>query len=131
MSNLQSIRARRRRRGRVTIAASLASCLAVVAVASAAIGGFNPFRHEKVGHAYAYGILLPTNQWISPLGTRILDRGARVEDSVLMDGVCIELPGPHLCLQGSGGGVRRHGRSMGPNLGHRLVGIRRAQKPHR
>jgi YVTN family beta-propeller protein len=83
MRNPVSRRARRRRRGRVAIVAALASCLAVVAVASAAIGGFNPFRHEKVGHSYARGILLPTNQWISPLGTRILDRDARLVSSTI------------------------------------------------
>ncbi len=83
MRNLVSRRARGRRRGRVTIAMALAACVAVVGVASAAIVGFNPFRHEKVGHAYANGILLPTNQWISPLGTRILDHNARLVSSTI------------------------------------------------
>ncbi len=35
--------------------------------------GFNPFGNQQVSQTYANGILLPTNQWISPLGTRILD----------------------------------------------------------
>ena len=48
-------------------------CVALVGVASAAIGGFNPFGNQQVSQTYANGILLPTNQWISPLGTRILD----------------------------------------------------------
>ena len=68
-----SRRTRGRRRGRVAIAVALTSCVAVVGVASAAIGGFNPFDSQQVGQEYANGILLPTNQWISPLGTRILD----------------------------------------------------------
>ena len=56
--------------------AALASCVAVVGVASAAVGGFNPFGHQQVAQTYANGVLLPTNQWISPLGTRILDDNA-------------------------------------------------------
>ncbi len=83
MRNLVSVRTRRRRRGRVAIATALASCVAVVGVASAAIGGFNPFRHEKVAHTYADGILLPTDQWISPLGSRILDKTERLVSSTI------------------------------------------------
>jgi YVTN family beta-propeller protein len=67
----------------VAIAAALASCVAVVGVASAAVSGFNPFRDHKVSHTYAQGILLPTNQWISPLGTRILDDKARLVSSTI------------------------------------------------
>jgi YVTN family beta-propeller protein len=70
---LVSLRTRRRRRGRVAILAAVTSCVVVVGVASAAIGGFNPFGNQQVGQTYANGVLLPTNQWISPLGTRILD----------------------------------------------------------
>ena len=77
MRNLVFRRTRKRRRGRVAIAAALASCVVVVGVASAAIGGFNPFGNQQVGQTYANGVLLPTNQWISPLGTRILDSTAR------------------------------------------------------
>ena len=73
MRNLVSVRTRRRRRGRVAIGAALATCLVVVGVASAWAGGFNPFGDEQVSQTYANGILLPTNQWISPLGKRILD----------------------------------------------------------
>jgi len=89
---LVSVPTRRRRRGRVAIAAALASCVAMVGVASAAIGGFNPFGNQQVGQTYANGILLPTNQWISPLGTRILDndgtgapgqQGARLVSSTI------------------------------------------------
>ena len=83
MRNLVSFRTRSRRRGRVVIAAALASCVAVVGVASAAVGGFNPFHHQKVSHTYAGGLLLPTNQWISPLGTRILDSKARLVSSTI------------------------------------------------
>ncbi len=63
-------------------------CVAVVGVASAAVGGFNPFGTEQVSQTYANGILLPTNQWISPLGTRIVDgsatqQGARLVSSAI------------------------------------------------
>ncbi|MBV9805274.1 MAG: bifunctional YncE family protein/alkaline phosphatase family protein [Solirubrobacterales bacterium] len=67
----------------MAIASALASCVAVVGVASAAIGGFNPFGNEQVGQSYANGVLLPTNQWISPLGTRILDDNARLLTSAI------------------------------------------------
>ena len=83
MRNLVSVRTRGRRRGRVAIAAALTSCIAVVGVASAAVGGFNPFGNQQVSQTYANGILLPTNQWISPLGTRILDDNARLVSSTI------------------------------------------------
>ncbi|HYB31281.1 MAG TPA: alkaline phosphatase family protein [Solirubrobacteraceae bacterium] len=73
MSNLVSKTTRRLARGRVAIALALVSCVVMVGVASAAIGGFNPFGDQQVSQTYANGILLPTNQWISPLGKRILD----------------------------------------------------------
>ncbi|MGO9499666.1 MAG: bifunctional YncE family protein/alkaline phosphatase family protein [Solirubrobacteraceae bacterium] len=57
----------------MAIGAALATCLVVVGVASAWAGGFNPFGDGQVSQTYANGILLPTNQWISPLGKRILD----------------------------------------------------------
>jgi YVTN family beta-propeller protein len=81
--NLVFRRTRRNRRGRVAIAAALTSCVAVVGVASAAIGGFNPFGDQQVSQTYANGILLPTNQWISPLGTRILDNSERLVSSTI------------------------------------------------
>jgi len=80
---LVSLRTRRRRRGRVAIAAAVASCVVVVGVASAAIGGVNPFDSHQVGQTYANGILLPTNQWVSPLGTRILDTSERLVSSTI------------------------------------------------
>ena len=78
-----SRRTRGRRRGRVAIAVALTSCVAVVGVASAAIGGFNPFDSQQVGQEYANGILLPTNQWISPLGSRIPDNTERLVSSTI------------------------------------------------
>ena len=77
------MRTRAGRRGRVAIAAALLSCVAVVGVASAAIGGFNPFGNQQVSQTYANGILLPTNQWISPLGTRTLVSDGRLVSSTL------------------------------------------------
>ena len=83
MGKFVSLRTHARRRGRVAIAAALASCVVVVGVASAAIGGFNPFGDQQVSQTYANGILLPTNQWISPLGTRILDNSERLVSSTI------------------------------------------------
>ena len=60
------------RRGRTAIVAAVVSCVAVVGVASAAVGGFDPFGNEQVGQTYAGSVLLPTNQWISPLGSRVV-----------------------------------------------------------
>ena len=62
---------------------SLAACLAIVTAATAGVAGFNPFGSEAVGHTYANGVLLPTDQWVSPLGTRILDRNARLVSSTI------------------------------------------------
>ena len=45
--------------------------------------GFDPFGTQQVGLTYANGVLLPTNQWISPLGTRILDNQERLVSSTL------------------------------------------------
>ena len=36
----------------------------------------NPFGDEQVGQTYANGILLPTQQWIKPLGSRVLLNGS-------------------------------------------------------
>jgi YVTN family beta-propeller protein len=81
-----SRRSKVRRRGRVAVAAAIASCVVVIgATAAAAFGGFgfNPFGTQQVGLTSANGVLLPTNQWISPLGTRILDKQERLVSSTL------------------------------------------------
>jgi YVTN family beta-propeller protein len=92
VSKFVSLGTRKRRRGRIAIAAALTSCVAVVGVASAAVSGWNPFDSQQVGQTYANGVLLPTNQWVSPLGTRILDdkgtgapgqQGARLVSSTI------------------------------------------------
>ena len=72
-----------RTRARTAVAAAVVSCLAVVGVASAAVTGFNPFGDKRVGQTYAGAVLLPTNQWISPLGTRILDNQERLVSSTI------------------------------------------------
>ncbi len=59
MRKLVPVRMRGRRRGRVAIVAALTMCVAVVGVASAAVGGFDPFGTEQVSQTYANGILLP------------------------------------------------------------------------
>ena len=74
------------RRGRAAVAAAVVSCVLVIGAATAAAFGgfgFNPFGTQQVGLTYANGVLLPTNQWISPLGTRILDNQERLVSSTL------------------------------------------------
>ncbi len=72
---------RRRRLGAAAVL--LAAFLSVVGVASAAFGSFNPFGSEEVGQSYNGALLLPTNQWISSIGTRIEDPNGRIESSTL------------------------------------------------
>jgi YVTN family beta-propeller protein len=73
-----------KRRGRTAIVASIVAFAAIVGGASAWVGGFDPFGNAQVGQTNGAGaVLLPTNQWISPLGTRILDNNARLVSSTL------------------------------------------------
>ena len=83
MLSVPGRRSRTHRRARTAIVAGVLACLAVVGAASAAVSGFNPFGDEKVGQTYAGAVLLPTNQWISPAGTRILDSNERLVSSTL------------------------------------------------
>jgi YVTN family beta-propeller protein len=69
---------RRRIRGRFVLAGILVALALSVGMASAAISGYSPFSTGHVGSTYANGVLLPTNQWISPLGKRILDSQERL-----------------------------------------------------
>ncbi len=71
---------RRRRLGAVAI---LVAFVAAVGVASADLGGVNPFGSGEVGQTYNGALLLPTNQWISPIGTRIEDQHGRIVSSTL------------------------------------------------
>jgi YVTN family beta-propeller protein len=62
-------------------------CFAAVGAATAAVVAFNPFGTDQVEGTYANGVLLPTNQWVSPLGTRLFQDNARlVTSSVSPDG---------------------------------------------
>ena len=74
---------RRSARGRVLIAVAALLSTAAVGVASAAVAGFDPFGTSEVGQTVDGAILLPTNQWISPLGNRILVNNARLVSSTL------------------------------------------------
>ncbi len=71
---------RRRRLGAVAV---LVAFVAAVGVASAELGGVNPFGSGEVGQTYNGALLLPTNQWISPIGTRIEDPLGRIVSSTL------------------------------------------------
>ncbi|MGO9753439.1 MAG: bifunctional YncE family protein/alkaline phosphatase family protein [Solirubrobacteraceae bacterium] len=73
MRSLFHKRQRVRRRGRLTLAAGLTTCIATVGVAAAGVGGWDPFGNAQVdGQTVNGAILLPTNQWISPFGTRTI-----------------------------------------------------------
>jgi YVTN family beta-propeller protein len=72
-----------RRRARVALAVVVLALVLAVAGASAAISGVNPFGHGLVGSTSANGTLLPTNQWVSPLGKRILDSEERLTTSAI------------------------------------------------
>jgi len=77
------------RRALRTIAVASASVVllgGVATAAAAAAGAFrqaSPFGDEQVGQTYANGILLPTNQWINPIGTRLLVNDGRVLSSAI------------------------------------------------
>ncbi|MGA2926264.1 MAG: bifunctional YncE family protein/alkaline phosphatase family protein, partial [Solirubrobacteraceae bacterium] len=81
MRNLASERATVRRR--VLAAAIALTCLAGAGVASAAITGYDPFGTNEVGQEVNGAILLPTNQWISPIGNRVEVNDGRLVSSTL------------------------------------------------
>ncbi len=70
-------------RGRIAIATAAVVGLAAVGVASAAVAGFDPFGNYQVGQELNGATLLPTNQWISPLGDQTLVDNARLVSSTL------------------------------------------------
>ncbi|HEX3615546.1 MAG TPA: alkaline phosphatase family protein [Solirubrobacteraceae bacterium] len=57
---------------------AILSCFVIVGAATATIVAFDPFGTEQVEGTYANGVLLPTNQWVSPLGTRLFQDNARL-----------------------------------------------------
>jgi YVTN family beta-propeller protein len=64
--------------------ASVVACFAFVGVATAGVYfgfNFNPFSDQQVEQSYANGVLLPTNQWVSPLGQRRFQDNARIISS--------------------------------------------------
>ncbi|MGZ4294639.1 MAG: YncE family protein, partial [Solirubrobacteraceae bacterium] len=67
----------------LVLAAVAVTATAAIGVAVATVTGANPFASHRVGQTVNGAILLPTNQWISPVGTRILDRNARLVSSTL------------------------------------------------
>jgi YVTN family beta-propeller protein len=69
---------RQSRPARRVLMLAIVACFAVVGVATAAIVAFDPFGNEQVEGTYANGVLLPTNQWVSPLGSRVFQDNARL-----------------------------------------------------
>ena len=56
---------------------------AIAGAASAAVSGLAPFGTHRVGQVVNGAILLPTNQWISPIGQRIRVNNGRLVASTL------------------------------------------------
>jgi YVTN family beta-propeller protein len=81
MSALTAARPPRRVNVRLRLVAA-ATAIVVLAFAGAAsawwIGAWNPFGDAQVGAQANGTVLLPTNQWISPYGTRLLDTTERL-----------------------------------------------------
>jgi YVTN family beta-propeller protein len=75
--------ARQSRPARRVLLLAILGCFAVVGAATAAIVAFDPFGNEQVEGTYANGVLLPTNQWVSPLGARVFQDNARLLTSSL------------------------------------------------
>ena len=65
----------------VMFAALSALVLAGAGVSIAAVSDSGPFGVHRVGQTVRGATLLPTNQWVTPLGTRILDRKGRLLSS--------------------------------------------------
>jgi YVTN family beta-propeller protein len=79
MRRLMSARWRHEHRRTIRVITAACASLAVVAglatsavAASLSSSGGSPFGDEQVGGTYANGILLPTQQWIKPIGTRVM-----------------------------------------------------------
>src|SRR5579875_1425229 len=76
-----------RGRAALILATAAVALLAAVGAGVAAVTGTGPFGNNEVGQTTEQGTLLPTNQWVTPLGTRILDNNARlVSSSISPDG---------------------------------------------
>ncbi len=76
-----------RRRAVLMIATAAVCVLAGVGAAVAAVTDSGPFGNHQVGQTVGGGTLLPTDQWVTPVGTQILDDSARlVSSSVSPDG---------------------------------------------
>lgn len=72
-----------RRRRLAVLGGLVVAFLAIVGGASATLGSWNPFGDNEVGQTVNGAILLPTNQWISPIGNRIEDPKGRIQSSAL------------------------------------------------
>ncbi len=83
----QSGRFSRSRSGRkvrgTTVAAIAVGALVLTAGAATAVSASGGFGHTTVGTTDARGVLLPSNQWVKPLGDRTLVNNGRLLSSVL------------------------------------------------
>src|SRR5216684_3139259 len=72
----------------LTAAGASLALLAGVGTAALAASSGSGFGNEQVGGTYANGILLPTQQWIKPIGTRVLvdNSGRLLSSSISPDG---------------------------------------------
>jgi YVTN family beta-propeller protein len=88
MKRLMSPRWRHEHRRALKMAVSACTAVALVgAAATAAVAAGSGFDDEQVGSTYANGILLPTNQWVKPIGTRLLvDNGRMLSSAISPNG---------------------------------------------
>ena len=75
-------RSARRIRG-TTVALIAVGALVIGGGAAAAVTASGVFSKAKVGQSDARGVLLPSNQWVKPLGERTLVTNGRLLSSVL------------------------------------------------
>ena len=84
MRNRDTRRAGLQTRGIVVLVVAVLSVMLAVGAAVGAVTQSGPFAGtHRVGQTVAGGTLLPSNQWVTPAGTRILDRKARLLTSTL------------------------------------------------
>jgi YVTN family beta-propeller protein len=83
MRQILSARWRHEHRRALRMFAGISTSLAIVAVlgtaaVAASLTSGSGFGDEHVGTTYANGVLLPTNQWVKPIGTRLLVNDGRL-----------------------------------------------------
>jgi YVTN family beta-propeller protein len=127
-----SLTRRRARHGRLLVAGIAVTCVAGFGAVAAAVTGTDPFGTSQVGQKVNSATLLPTNQWVSPLGHRTLVKNGRLVSSTLSpDGQTLaalswnDFTGYLTLVDVKDGTIRQQvgtGSSSDPTLGDATVG---------